>query len=487
MHFFLFCFSLASSIAFASAPQEEGDFYPIYDLPAPRGVVLEVAGLLVLEDGRPLISTRRGEMYLVENAYGDQPVYKRFAQGLQEPLGLLLHDGWIYTAQRAELTRLKDTDGDDRADVFETVCDAWTISGNYHEYAFGPRMDSQGNFWIALNKPFGEEPFGRVPWRGWAMRISPDGKMDPVATGLRSPAGIQNSPLGEMFFTDNQGEWCGASKLSHLQPGDFHGHPWGLPSCDLPESLVPNPGHPPNGKLMPEVAREMPTFKLPAVWFPYDKMGKSPAGFLWDQTEGGFGPFQGQVFVGDQHHASIMRVYLEKVNGHWQGACFPFRYGFQSGVLRLAWGKENTLFVGMTNRGWGSRGGSEQGFQRTRWSGKTPFEILKMEAQPDGFRIRFTQPLNPETALDMTSYAGESYTYKLHSDYGSPEVDKAGLKFLTAKVSADGLTLDLQISNLRPGYVHEIHFEGLRSAENKPLLHSESYYTLIHIPTATTQ
>ena len=44
----------------------------------------------------------------------------------------------VYCVQRGELTRLIDTDGDDRADRYETVCDSWGVSGNYHEFAFGP-------------------------------------------------------------------------------------------------------------------------------------------------------------------------------------------------------------------------------------------------------------------------------------------------------------------------------------------------------------
>ena len=39
---------------------------------------------------------------------------------------------------------MRDSDGDGKADEFITVCDDWEISGNYHEYNFGPRMDKDG-------------------------------------------------------------------------------------------------------------------------------------------------------------------------------------------------------------------------------------------------------------------------------------------------------------------------------------------------------
>ena len=35
-----------------------------------------------------------------------------------------------------------------------------------------------------------------------------------------------------------------------------------------------------------------------------DEMGRSPSGFAWDMSEGKFGPFAGQLFVGDQYDAS---------------------------------------------------------------------------------------------------------------------------------------------------------------------------------------
>lgn len=476
--------ALASPLAALQADSEESA-YGIIDMPTDAGQILEVGGIALLPDGRPLISTRRGEVFLIDNAYGKEdggPRYLRWAHGLQEPLGLLVHEGWVYCAQRGELSRMRDTDGDDRMDELETVCDTWRISGNYHEYNFGPRIDHEGNFWITTNKPFGGEPFGRVDWRGYALRITPEGEMLPTCCGLRSPAGVEVAPWGDVFYTDNQGEWCGASKLSHLEPGDFHGHPWGTFSTELPGWTYERPTKPPARRLMSIVEEDCPTFKLPAVWFPYDKMGKSPAGILWDQSEGGFGPFAGQAFVGDQHHSAILRVFLEEVDGHWQGACFPFRSGFQSGVLRMAWGADGSMLVGMTNRGWGSRGSTTEGMQRLVFTGSAPFEIHELSARHDGFEMSFTAPVDPSSVV-----AGDiglsSYTYELHADYGSAEMDVQQLSVSSAVLSADGLSLRLGIEGLRAGYVHEFHMDGVAAVDGRDLLHTEAYYTLAKIPT----
>ncbi|MDP6763415.1 MAG: hypothetical protein QF903_06240 [Planctomycetota bacterium] len=476
--------------ALCLAPQEEAaapteaDFYEIVTIDIPDDVVLEASAITVMPDGRPMVATRRGEVYLLEDAYHPQgrASFRMIAEGLQEPLGLLLHDGWVYVGQRGELSRMRDSDGDDRIDEIETVCDVWRVSGNYHEYLFGPRLGPEGYLWLTTNKPFGGEPFGKAHWRGFALRITPEGEMLPTCCGLRSPAGIETSPWGDVFYTDNQGEWCGASKLSHLEPGDFHGHPHGLFSCELPQWPYEVPRDIPQRKLMPRVHEDVPSFKLPAVWFPYDKMGKSPAGMVWDTSGGAFGPFEGQLFVSDQHHASVMRVCLESVDGHWQGAVFGFRYGFQCGIIRLAWGKDHSLFAGMTNRGWGGRGNSPYGLQRLVWTGAVPFEIHTMSARADGFVLTFTDTADAESAADPESYRLASYTYELHPDYGSNEMDRKEPTIVSAEVSEDSRSVRLRVDGLRAGYVHELHASGVRAASGEALLHDAAYYTLIEIP-----
>ena len=97
---------------------------------------------------------------------------------------------------------------------------------------------------------------------------------------------------------------------------------------------------------------------------------------------GKFGPFEKQMFVCDQSASTVMRVFLEKVNGRYQGVCFPFRQGFASGNLALLQAPSGSLFVGGTNRGWGSRGPKPYSLERLDWTGKVPFEVLEMKASP---------------------------------------------------------------------------------------------------------
>lgn len=487
-------------------PATEEDYYRMVTLPMPEGVALEVGGLALLPNGTLAASTRRGEVWLIENPYGANPFYRRFAHGLHEILGLAYKDGAFYMSQRGELTRLTDKNKDGIADSYETVY-AWPISGHYHEYSYGPVIHPDGTMTVTANVAFGDVEWwkgeSRVPWRGWTMQITPDGKMTPYATGMRSPNGIGLNKEGDLFYAENQGDWMGSGGITHLEKGDFVGHVAGLRWTGLPESPLklteadvlakvayPQPkfGVKPedieSDKIQPlfELEKDIPAIKTPAVWFPHTLLGISTSDILLNTTKGAFGPFEDQLFVGDQGHSKINRVFLEKVKGVYQGAVFPFREGFVSGVMRITWGSDGSMFVGQSNRGWGSTGPEEYGLQRLVWTGKTPFEMKTLRAMPDGFEIEFTMPVDKKAAGNPAAYSVRGFTYKYHPVYGSPVIRDKDSKILGVKVSEDGMKAHIVVEGLREGYIHQVQATGVRSESDLPLLHETGYYTLNRIP-----
>lgn len=487
---------------------EENDYYKIIKVPIPEGIVLEVGGLSVLPDGSAAVSTRRGDVWIIENLKSSKPHYRKFASGLHEILGLAYQDGALYCAQRGELTRLTDRDGDGIADRYETVY-AWPLSGHYHEYSFGPKIMPDGSFMVTANVSFGNTDWwaGKsvAPWRGWAMRITREGTMEPFAAGMRSPCGI--GAVGDVFFYgDNQGDWMGSGFVAAVQKGDFMGHPASLKWADQPESPVTARASvifdavaPRDNPLVkPENIAEEPLVTLyelskkhpeshirpPAVWLPHGVLGVSTSEIIDDHTNGAFGPFAGQLFVGDQGMSKIARVFLEQVNGQYQGASFDFRSGFSSGVLRMDWTPEGQLLAGGTNRGWGSVGKEPYSLERLFWTGQTPFEMKTVRAMPDGFEIEFTLPVQPASANTPEHYAVNSYIYKYHPVYGSPMADYKEHTVRGVKVSDDGLRVRIVVDSLREGYIHALTAEGVRAEKTGlPLLHPAAYYTLNAIPT----
>jgi hypothetical protein len=432
-----------------------------------------VGGLGFSADGTLYACSRRGEIWAHRPASGSSPArWWRFAAGLHEPLGLLvLGNGDLAVAQRPEVSRVRDTDGDGRADRVETITAAFGVSGNYHEYNYGPVRDSQGNLYGTLNLGWDARGTSTVPYRGWAYKITPQGRFVPFALGLRSPAGLAVSPGDELFVTDNQGDFMPASPLFHVEAGQFYGHP---------ASLRWEAGY--KG---PEDAAELPVERfagrrrLPAIWFVYGKLGHSPTEPTWDRTGGRFGPFAGQMLVGDQTKSLVTRVALEKVGGRYQGAVFPFRRGFGSGITRLAWDRSGRLWVGGTDRGWGAIGGRPFALETLSWTGKLPFEIKTMTLTRDGFELRFTKKVAPGgAAARPSSYALSHFGYHYWKTYGSPHVGVTPVPVKEAKVAPDGLSVRLVLPALVKERVYELVAKGLEAEDGAPLLHEEAFYTL---------
>ncbi|MDT0686942.1 c-type cytochrome [Autumnicola psychrophila] len=506
LFFNIFLAGLTGVVA-QESPMEE-DFFKIRSIRVPEGVLLEVGGLTVLPNGDLAVSTRRGDVYLVQNPTSSRPFFQKYATGLHEVLGLAYKDGALYAAQRGELTKMLDTNNDGKADRFETVY-AWPLSGNYHEYSFGPKIAADGSFFVSTNLGF-PHPWwhakSMVPWRGWMLRITEDGEVEPWATGLRSPAGLSMID-GEVWYTENQGDWVGSGGIWKVEKGDFTVHPGGLRWADMPDSSVdlaienvheyidPRFDKDAQGRhvkpenrvedeivTMADMEEKIPGLKLPAVWLPHGILGISNSEMI-KIPEGTFGPFEKQILVGDQGQSKIMRVIMEKVDGQYQGAAMDFRSGFQSGVLRMAWADDGSLFVGETNRGWGSAGDASQGLERLVWNKQVPFEMKAIRAMPDGFEVEFTLPVDQKSAEDISSYSVESFIYKYHPVYGSPPVKQEENPIKGVKVSDDGMRARIAVDNLRENFIHHISLPGVRARENYySLVHPSAYYTLNKIP-----
>lgn len=465
--------------------EEESKYYKIVDIPIPKDMALEAGSFEVMPDNRLAIGTRRGNIYLVDGAFKQypQPTFKTYASGLDEVMGMTYRDGAFYVTQQTEVTRITDVDDDGRADRFETLSDVWGFR-NYHEFAFGSKLDKEGNIWVALclSKSYNSD----VPYRGWCLKITPDGKTIPICSGIRSPCGIGPNEHGVMFYAESQGPWNGSCSLKVLQPGGFMGHPVSYNWYDLPLSKqhgLKKPAVVPNSPSRLEVERERVKELVPyAVVFPYIKMGRSISGFMVDRTGGKFGPFENQIFIGDFSLSVMMRATTEKVNGVWQGACYPFREGLATGLLACQFTPNGNLVAGGTNRGWPVRGPKAYALQRLDWTGKVPFEIKEINAVSDGFRITFTKPVDPTIAAKPESYALQTYTHMYRQAYGSPEVDQTTPKVVAAVVSEDGLQATIKVEGLVKGHVHDFDLDRIRSKNDGELVHKRAYYTLNEIP-----
>lgn len=486
----------AAWLAAAAAGQAPRSAYRVETVPGPRGIEPEIAAVAFGHDGRLYAAFRRGYIHAFDPRSAR---WTRFAEGLHTPLGLLRGErpGEFLVAQVPELTRVADTNGDGRADVFETVSDRWGLSGNYHEFIAGPVRDADGNYYVSLGLASGNadprlpvrgeltrrgrqalEPvpgkvnqvghYSPIQYRGCTLQIRPDGGVRPFACGFRQPNGLVLSPDGELFATDNQGDWVGTSPLHHVTERAFHGHP---------ASLLWHPDFAGANPVEADVAELQRVRKKPAVLFPQGDMGGSTAGAAFDLTGGAFGPYAGQLFVAEWTYPRILRVDLQQVRGEFQGAAFLFveGNGLRMANNRLAFSPDgDALYIAQTSRIWGST----EGLQRIVWQGEVPFDILAMRLTRKGFDLTFTKAADPDAAADPNRYSFTRYYYLYQAAYGSPKTATAPVEVLSAALSADGLQVSLELEDLREGWVYDLRPVGLVSADGEPLAARMAAYTL---------
>ncbi|MDP1799252.1 MAG: ThuA domain-containing protein [Planctomycetaceae bacterium] len=461
--------------------EREREYYPIVNIPLPKDTVIEAGAFAVLPDGRIAVGTRHGEIFLIDGVDASKPTpsYHRFATGLDEIFGLTWKDNAFRVTQSCELTRVSDANNDGVADRFETISDAWGYA-NYHEYAFGSKLDADGNQFVALG--LSESYYSHALNRGFIMKVAPDGKTTAFASGLRSPGGIGHDEHGALFYIESQGPWNCSCSLKAVSPNSFHGHPASFHWYPQSPELGPVPEQPKSGtRISTEKDRVKPLVPY-AVVFPYIRMGRSITAFNVDRTQGKFGPFENQLFLGDYTQSILMRATTEQINGVWQGACYPFREGLSTGILNVEFTPGGNLLCGGTNRGWPVRGIKPYALERLEWSGKMPFEINRVTIEPDGFKVTFTKPVEPLTGRSPESYAISAFTHPYHQGYGGPEIEHHQPGVTAVALADDGLSAKISVEKLQRGFVYELDLPRLRSRDNEALLHRHAFYTVNEIP-----
>ena len=69
----------------------QSDFYLRQEIPLPPGEVMEIGSIALMPEQKIAVTTRRGDLWICTGAYGEdltKVTWKKFAQGLHEPLGM---------------------------------------------------------------------------------------------------------------------------------------------------------------------------------------------------------------------------------------------------------------------------------------------------------------------------------------------------------------------------------------------------------------
>jgi putative membrane-bound dehydrogenase-like protein len=144
-------------------------------------------------------------------------------------------DGWVYLAERDRILRIKDTDGDGKGDVEETLAALDTVADYPHNGLSGMAWHPDGALIFSLGENFGKdwvlsardgsEEKGRG--EGGVFRCTPDGKqMRRIARGFWNPFGLFVRDDGEIFAAENDPGSRPPCRLLNVVEGADYGFQW---------------------------------------------------------------------------------------------------------------------------------------------------------------------------------------------------------------------------------------------------------------------
>jgi glucose/arabinose dehydrogenase len=241
------------------APQQGAPEPRLERLNLPAGFAIEVfakvpgaRSLRVADDGAKIyVSTRDSEVFAVLDPERDGIAngVVTVASGLNDPNGIALGpDGSLFVAEQNRIIRLDDTG------KVEVVVPPGVLPDFRHHgwrYAgFGP----DGRLYVAIGAPCNIcEVRG---FEGTIIRLRPGGQdLEIFARGVRNSVGFDWQPTtGELFFTDNGGDFLGdlipPDELNGArEPGLHFGYPYvygqGIPYPQFADQSPRQPATPP--------------------------------------------------------------------------------------------------------------------------------------------------------------------------------------------------------------------------------------------------
>lgn len=358
----------------------------------PYDALLLFTGVDFLDDGRAVLTTIHGDVWLVDGI--DEPLknltWQRYATGLNMPFGVRVVEDKIYVSNEDELTILHDRNGNGEADYYESFTNLISPGAGAWRQAFGLEVDKDGYFYFARGRGHRQSQY-----ENGVIRISPDGRnVEVIATGFRQPFGMGISPEGRITVSQQEGTWTPQTPVSKIdletRKGSFYGY---QPNRFRREDPYP---------------REL-GYEPPMAWLPRN-VDNSGGGQVWVESDD-WGLPRGQMLHLSYGRRSLLAFTYEQLDGDRQGGVAPL---VQFNHLRPRTGRfrsrDGNLYVAGLNPG---------GFERVRYTGEKVHVPVAIAAHKNGIRIRFNHPLDPVTASEAGRYAVHRWNYRWSEGYGS--------------------------------------------------------------------
>jgi mono/diheme cytochrome c family protein len=438
-----------------------------------------------------LFASLKGEIFRATDTNGDShdDQIEIIADGLATPYGIRTAEDAIDITTKHGLIRLKSFDEGRHFDWMQVIASGWGVTDDYHDWAVGLVSGDNGEYFVGLPCQQDQRSEAAAQHRGQLLKLvprktTPDNPrlfdIEVVSSGHRFPMGIARNSGGELFVTDNQGNYNPFNELNHVRPGAHFGFINALekekgfkpPRFDKPAVDIPHPW----------------TRSVNGICFletPPELLAKIP---LAERAGHGFGPLEGHLVGCEYDTRALIRMSLQKVGDTYQGAAYPLSIppdNVEDGLLGpivCAVSPKGELYVGnIRDSGWGA-GNNVGDIVRIKVEPeKLPCGIAEVRATSDGFTIDFFRPVDRAKALDAANYSLASYRRESTPAYGGPNLDRRSEKIQSLELSEDGKRVTLKLADLRAGFLYEFQLNPL--TRGKELFHpAEAHYTLNQIP-----
>jgi cytochrome c553 len=441
-------------------------------------------GLTWDPSGRLAFASLKGQVCRVDERDKTAPMVQVLADGLPTPYGIAARGKDIHVITKSALMAIEDS-LNNRGSSTSILAAGWGVTDDYHDWAVGLIQGDQGEYYIGLPCQQDQRSEAAAKHRGQVLMLVPKKRSSPanpwafdidvVSSGHRFPMGLARNRDGELFVTDNQGNYNPFNELNHVRPGAHFGF---INALEKDKGLKP-PRH------------DKPAIDIPHPWT------RSVNGIcfldtpqeLWQGPGTGiFGPLEGHLVGCEYDTRALIRMTLQKVGDTYQGAAYPLSIPPENvedgllGPIVCAVSPRGELYVGdIRDSGWGAGNNVGDIVQIKIEPDKLPCGIAEVRATKEGFTLDFFRPVDPAKAKDAANYNIASYRRESTPAYGGPNLDRRSEKVAALELAPDAKRVTLKLADLRPGFLYEFQLRPL--VRGKELFHpAEAHYTLNQIP-----
>lgn len=402
---------------------------------------MKLSGIDFMEDAnQAVVCTTDGDIWRITGLTNNSGTltWKRIGSGLFQPLGIKVVNEKIFVTCRDQLVLLRDLNGDEETDFYESFNHDHQVTDHFHEFAMGLQADEQGNLYYAKSGRHAREAL--IPRHGTLIKVSQDGAASEIiATGFRAANGVCMNPDGSFIVTDQQGFWNPMNRINWVAGnGKFYGNMWGYdPPKDTSRAAM----------------------EPPLAWVDME-FDRSPSELVWvDSKE--WGPLNGSLLSFSYGYGKVQLVFHERVNNQMQGGVIDVPgVKFMTGVMRGRFNPEDGQLYACGMSAWGTnqmmKGG---GLYRLRYTGQSLPIPLQLHAENNGMKFTFATPLEPGQAENVSNYEVKTWELKRSSNYGSERYNTTSLEVTKARLSEDGKTVKLTLSGIKPIDVMTISYQ----------------------------